>query len=312
MAERRDRCPGSVTFCQHLEAVGHAGEARGAIVPEAAPESRIDHRACLQQQRGAGEEVRVHDREAVGIIEAQRGDRPVIRPDLEVIRDGLRVREDVAERKLDELGRSGRSGCGQEQRQIGMKIAPRRLSPCNRVGVAGADDRVRQVACRQRLHRGAILPVEQVDRVSVENTAEVSGDRFNVVLCLKEEQPPALAQFGRKGIRAPHQILEGDGRALRRHQCWPGGIFQETRAQLYELRRSGGAMKRRRPHRCFHDVDAGDRRPDATLPSARTGPPGSAVLPGGGAIRRCASKQVTSGRLRAATAREVPRSHGFA
>ena len=87
-----------------LEGVGDTREGRRAGLAREPPEALVDDREVGQHQPGAGQQVAVHDREAVAVVHRQRGDRAVLRGEPEVRRDAGRVAAEVVVGEPHQLG----------------------------------------------------------------------------------------------------------------------------------------------------------------------------------------------------------------
>ena len=149
---RRSRCGRGGRRC--------AGR-RGSVVTEYAATSAQNSSSTTervrQQQRGAGEQVGVQHRQAVAVVQGQRGRRDVGRADAERLDDRPGVGEQAVGGEPDELGRARRAGGGQQQGSgpgAGRGWTPRGGSR----RVAGGDHHVRVVRRGQPVERGVPAP----------------------------------------------------------------------------------------------------------------------------------------------------------
>ena len=107
---------------EELEGVGHAGDVRHAVVDHRGPEARVDDRRLGQDDRRAGRQVGVQDRQPVAVVQRQRGDAAVGRSEGEELGDGGGVGDEVAVREPHELRGAGRPRRAEQQAQVGVEV----------------------------------------------------------------------------------------------------------------------------------------------------------------------------------------------
>ena len=116
--QRRQVQLGEARPVEQVEGVRDARERRRPGGADQPPEAGVDDRQLGEQQRRAPLQVAVQHRQAVAVAERQRRRGQVRGAQGERRRDGLGVGLQVAVRQAHELGRPGRPGGAQQQRQV--------------------------------------------------------------------------------------------------------------------------------------------------------------------------------------------------
>ena len=291
LAQRRQVAVLEAAGRQQVEGVRDPGEGGGAGAGEEVPEALVDHAQAGQHDARAGDEVRVQHREAVAVVQRQRGDRAVRGGQGEVVGDRGGVAGDVGAREPDQLRRPGRPRRAEQQREVGVEVVRGRVAAyvvadageTDDVGVVGRDDGVALGAAR--------VGDDQRD-VAVLEGREVGDERVEVVGALDQDQPP---------LRSPGAGAVGD-------QAGECGM-----AELDVARDDGGRVAerrvgedRRRADRCRGAAGEAEVVVTATPRVGRRGPArspaGGRCRPRRGAARRTSATGPTS-RRRAAPAR---------
>ena len=124
VAQGRKRPPREVGGLEQLVGVRHARERGRAGRVELAPERGFDHRPVREQQAAARDQVAVHDRQAVAVVQRQGRRGTVVGGQPQVVGDAPRVAQHVRAREAHELGRTGRTRGAREQRELGVERVP--------------------------------------------------------------------------------------------------------------------------------------------------------------------------------------------
>ena len=183
---------------EQLEGVRHPGEGRDPCLAGEVPEARVGHGEVGEDDRGAGDEVAVHDAEAVAVVHGQARDGPVGGPDRQRGGDRLGVAAQVVPRQAHEARGAGRPARAQEEGEVGVQRGGRRGAVAHdgavgvdrHVGVPGRGEGGGRVAGRGEEHRVAGRVRGEVADEGAERVRGVHVDEA------------ALA--GEQGCRVPH------------------------------------------------------------------------------------------------------------
>ena len=196
---------------EHLIGKRYTAERGRLVVLHEAPELLGDNRLGGQQHGRADQRMAVDDGQAVCIVHRQRRHRTLGLIQLEVFDNRLGVGLDVGVALTNQLRTSGRTGGGQQQRQLIVQRVNRLIIRLDqRIAEAGEDDRirilfkqfVRQVQIRRAVDIQQMLCEHVVDlgvhhqRYNlVVQEAEIARRRADCVLAEAEHQAPLRNRF---------------------------------------------------------------------------------------------------------------------
>ncbi len=154
----------------------------------------------------------VDHRQAVAVVQRQRGGGAVVLADAQVVGDGLGVGLEVVVRQPDQFGRAGGAGGAQQQRQVGVEVVRGDRAPFVQAQPArgvGAHHDVGVVGGGQGPYGRGVVAGDQQDRVAGAERGQVGDQHIGRVGGGQQHQAPSAAEargrtgdlFGQPAIR---------------------------------------------------------------------------------------------------------------
>ncbi|NCL74323.1 hypothetical protein AIIKEEIJ_01766 [Rhodococcus sp. YH1] len=223
VAQVRQVHVGEADAVEQVEGVRHAREGADPVPVHEVPESGVGDGPVGEHGPGAPQQVAVQDRQTVAVVHRQGGDRAVGVADVEVVGDGLGVRLHIAVREAHELGRAGRAGRTEQQREVGMQV----------VGAVGeffdpaaVDDDVGPVGLDRRGQGVGPVAGHEQHGMAGGQRRQVGHDRVDGVGPGDQDETPGGAEAVGDGGDPLGQVAIGDLGAVA-DECGPFAVFGE-------------------------------------------------------------------------------------
>ena len=244
VSQARNRPALEAARLEEVEGVRDPRERGRCDRPELLPERLLHDGAGGQQQAAAGDQVAVHDRQSVAVVQRQRGRGAIALTEVEVVADRNGVAQQVVVAQPHELRRSGRPRGAREQREIGVQLVPGAGAALDEFPptVVGSDDvgvepLDEAVAVLDSAGTGAVA-VDEEHRVSALERREVRHDRLDLVRAGDHHQPAGRPEFAPAGVDAVAQVAVVERGVAAEERRLGGAAARQP--QRGRLERAGG------------------------------------------------------------------------